>query len=439
MGKGISRPSRTTWAFALLPLMMLATRADFTPTSVTPDARTLDANGQRVTRRWGEHATADFTGVTQDAMLMEGGNEDSPWIGIRDDTDKHTLIRFDLAGIPPGTRIHDARLRIFWEVAYGAADQGKSGYMINLYRVADPERRGMWVENQATKSMRRTGVPWATSGDIFSSLSSTPVDRTFSHPKAYGDGAENFWAEWNVTSAVQGWISGDFPNQGFLLDGRNTLGLDAIAHSSEHPDATTRPYLEITYAGRGSYPVQVSGVRAQYRDGQTFITWQEIATTDPETAYRIYRHTLPITADNLPAAELLDEVPQGSATFPRLNENGGRLSTPFSGGPLPDLSGLYVYTVESSGPHYYAVTSVVRGSENQAIDLSNSTGPEIEKVSVVSPVLQSLEDPNPLASGNRQVFIVWLGRFDPAGRLTDYGYANRRSVPFIFRIITPEV
>jgi len=42
-------------------------------------------------------------------------------------------------------------------------------------------------------------------------------------------------------------------------------------------------------------------------------------------------------------------------------ENNGRLSTPFTTGPLPDRTGLYVYTVASPGQHYYAVTSVVRG------------------------------------------------------------------------------
>jgi hypothetical protein len=35
--------------------------------------------------------------------------------------------------------------------------------------------------------------------------------------------------------------------------------------------------------------------------------------------------------------------------------------------------------------------------------------------------------------------VVWLGRFDPTGRYSDYGYANRRSVPYLFRVTTPEV
>jgi|GEM_PF-2796947 len=397
------------------------------------------ANGARITQRWGEHATANYTGVTQDALLIAGGNENSAYLGIRDGEDKHTLIYFDLSAIPADTAIHQATLRIFFEVAYGVGDQNKSGYLFDLYHVADPEARGMWVEHEATATLRRASVPWTAAGNVFTSLSATPVARIFSHPKGYGLGAENFWSEWDVTSAVQGWFTNAFPNQGFLLDGRNTLGQDAIAHSSEHATASTRPYLQVTYAGTGAYPTQVSGVQAQYRDGQTFITWNEITGSDPETTYRIYRHTSPITSDNLASAELLDEAPQSSATFSRLAENSGRLSTPFSGGPLPDGIGLYVYTVESSGARYYAVTSVVRGNENRTIGAGNSAGPVTETVAQVSPVLQYREFTDPQASGNRHVYVVWLSRFDPTNRYSDYGYTNRRSVPYIFRVTTPEV
>ena len=424
---------RRLWILSCLTFFALVPASDL-------DAQGKFANAEpRITRRWGENATADLAGVTQDCLLIGGGNEDSANLGIRDSQDKHTLIYFDLSAVPAGTTIVKATLRIFFQVAYGVGDQDKSGYMMDLYRVADVEGRGMWVENEATRTQRRSGVPWTGSGDVFTSLSATSVDRAFSHPKGYGLAAENFWSEWDVTSAVQGWVNGTFSNQGFFLDGRNTLGQDAIANSSEHPTASTRPYLEITLAGTGAYPPQVSGIQAQYRDGQTFITWSEIASSDPETTYRIYRHTSAITSDNLGSAELLDEVPQDSAAFSRLAENSGRLSTPFSGGPLPNGTGLYVYTVESSGARYYAVTTVVRGNENRTVGAGNSAGPVTETVTQTSPVLQYREFADPLASGNRHIYIAWLGRFDPTSRYSNYGYANRRSVPYIFRVTTPEM
>jgi hypothetical protein len=200
--------------------------------------------------------------------------------------------------------------------------------------------------------------------------------------------------------------------------------------------------LEITCAGTGAYPAQVSGVQAQYHSGQVFITWDEIGSADPETAYRVYRHTSAITEDNLFESEMLDEARAGSASFPRLLEsdwiNTSQVSTPFSQGPLPKGKGLYVYTVESAGDHYYAVTSIVRGNENRSVKPANSAGPVRESVAAVNPVLQALEVPDLLAAGNRQVFMVWLGRFDSSGRYVDYGYSNRRSTPYLFRIITPE-
>jgi len=398
----------------------------------------LGAIQPRITQRWGEHGTADFRSVTQDRLLIEGGNENGDYLGIRDFEDRHTLLRFDISALAPGTAIHRARLRLYWDVAYGTEGQGKSGYLMNLYRIADPAGYGMWLEDQVTTAQRRDGVPWTPSGGLFTSLSAEPVDRVFSHPRGYGQALEGQWVEWEVTAAVQGWVAGAYPNQGFLLDGRDTLGLHAVAHASEHGSVATRPYLEITYAGTGSYPDQVSAVQARHGQGQTFITWAEDVGGDLETAYRVYRHLAPITKANLDLAELIDEVPQNSATFERLEENNHRLTTPFSDGPLPPGIGLYVYTVESAGTYYYAVTRVVRGNENRHIAPPNQAGPLDEQVTAVHPVRQHLESPNPWAPGNRQVFAVWLGRFDPTGRYTDYGYANRRSVPYLFRIITPE-
>lgn len=392
----------------------------------------------RITRRWGEHSTAQFKLVSRDALLVGGSNENGSYLGIRDSDEKHTVLFFDLSAVPSGTQVYQAKLRLFWEVVYGAADQGLSGFEMNLYRITDPDQLGMWIEDQVTVTERRTGVPWTAGGGIFSSISAKPIDHVFSNPKAYGLGAENCWMEWDVTEAVRDWVANRFPNQGFLLDGRQTLGLDAIACSREHLIETTRPYLEVTYAGAGSYPEPVSGVQAQYTNGQTFITWNEAADGDSETAYRIYRHTVPLTIASLDEAELIDEAPQGSAIFDRLNENNHRLSTPFSQEPLAQGIGLYVYTVETSGTHYYGITRLVRGNENRGVGSDDTTGPIEETVQAASPVLQYREDPSPLASANRHVFLVWLGRFDPLGVYTNFGYANRRSVPYLFRVITPE-
>lgn len=56
------------------------------------------------------------------------------------------------------------------------------------------------------------------------------------------------------------------------------------------------------------------GVSALYQSGQTFITWTEQADLSGEQ-YNVYRHTEPITAQNLGQAAGLYAVPEGSGRF----------------------------------------------------------------------------------------------------------------------------
>ena len=398
----------------------------------------------RITERWGEHATATHNSVTRDATITPGDNINTDVLTIRSREDasgfdQHTLFYFDLSALPKSTRIFSATLRVYFEQINAAGDSSKflSGYNLDLYRILDPDGRGMWSENQATLVERAPGVPWTLAGDLLASIGATPVATCFSQMYGYGMNAEAVWREWDVTSTVTDWVNGGM-NQGFFLDGRNTHGQAANMASSEAADAGTRPYLEITYEGSGSYPAQPSAVNASFGNGQTFVTWQETAETSDEFVYRIYRHTAPITTATLDAATLVDTAGRGSSLFPRLAVNGGRLSTPFSGGPLHDGTGLYVYTAEDAGPHYYAVTSVLRGNENRSVTAGNSTGAVNEKVESVLPMLQGIELENSsYPQGRFYHYTVWLGSFDPDGRYAGTGYANRRSVPFLFRVTTP--
>ena len=52
--------------------------------------------------------------------------------------------------------------------------------------------------------------------------------------------------------------------------------------------------------------LEVTGIQAVHRDGQTFITWKDMAEGEEGAKYRysLYRADRPITADNLGQAEL---------------------------------------------------------------------------------------------------------------------------------------
>ncbi len=117
-----------------------------------------------------------------------------------------------------------------------------------------------------------------------------------------------------------------------------------------------------------------TGIQVFHNSGQTFITWGELPSGSYGERYRVYAASLPITRETLPQADLLADVPPGSAEFlaGRMTDpasgNWGqrfflRLSARSGGGEVPPGQGLLVWTVSradlgdnGSGVRYYAVT-----------------------------------------------------------------------------------
>ena len=61
-------------------------------------------------------------------------------------------------------------------------------------------------------------------------------------------------------------------------------------------------------------PVQVTGLAAFHRSGQTFLTWNEVSTLSGEE-YRVYRHTEAITSANVASASRLATLPEGTSIY----------------------------------------------------------------------------------------------------------------------------
>ncbi|KKK92855.1 hypothetical protein LCGC14_2698730, partial [marine sediment metagenome] len=139
--------------------------------------------------------------------------------------------------------------------------------------------------------------------------------------------------------------------------------------------------------------------------------------------YRIYRSAGPITAANLPAAELLDEIWPLSGYDGRMHEHltrgedwmglnpandvprycierppGGVLSAkgakPWHGKGLPLHTGLYVHRPAKAGKGYYAVTVLSGGVENTVnIGPGNSLArPVTETIGAGEPILYRVMD-----------------------------------------------
>ncbi len=152
-------------------------------------------------------------------------------------------------------------------------------------------------------------------------------------------------------------------------------------------------------------PPQPTNLAAVHRSGQTFITWTERGDLSGEH-YRIYRHHLPINTANLAQARPLLEVAEDSGRFyaNRYNVDSSgvwqpRYSDRFVisdfAAPLAPGVGLLVWQLHSaelggltSGPGYYAVTTVDSQGQENRTDFSgaNSIGPIAELIADPLPV-----------------------------------------------------
>jgi hypothetical protein len=184
----------------------------------------------------------------------------------------------------------------------------------------------------------------------------------------------------------------------------------------------------LTAVGKQSGAQVPSGIHAEHRAGQTFVTWNELALTGKR--YRVYRAQVPlVSSGDLALADLLGEVDDKS-TRNQARSLATRVEQTWiiaPGGPaLSQAQGLFVYTSEAaSGSAYYAVTSVSSGKENKTLQPgANATTQALEETPAPpEPVLQ-LKD----AAG--ELWGHWVGNratpFQPALSLwPSHGYNFR--------------
>lgn len=191
-------------------------------------------------------------------------------------------------------------------------------------------------------------------------------------------------------------------------------------------------------------PNQASQVMAAFRNGQTFVTWQEVA--QPNVSYRIYRSRRPFeTADQLNDKTLLATVNDYTSLNLMASVNRmkfskivppepyrleARINYVIEAGqpPLTDSTGLFVYTAKENSASYYAVTVVVNGVENRSLyDVSNGNvthKPAQERLQRVKAVPQNSTD-----------YVHWTSdvdtRFYPA-------MGSKPSLAYNFRVHAPQ-
>jgi len=140
-----------------------------------------------------------------------------------------SLIKFDISSIPPDTEIESAVLYLYY---YAWGMNNPAGRDINLYRITSD-----WVEETVTWNIQPS---YASQPTTYATVpSSTGV-----------------WNEWDVTSDVQGFISGSSVNYGWKLTDENYWGTFDIPQpfwrSKDFSGDDVLPYLEIETENGGS-------------------------------------------------------------------------------------------------------------------------------------------------------------------------------------------
>ena len=150
---------------------------------------------------------------------------------------KRTLIQFDLSSIPPGATIDSATLHLFMHVA------PLTDRTIAIHRIAASWTEGTLLPASGVTWLTRDGTnAWATHGGDYVS---TPSD-------SFSTGTTSeVWVEKDLTTDVQAFVDGTYPNDGWLIkdvaESSTVMKATKFASSEYDDDITKRPYLEVTY------------------------------------------------------------------------------------------------------------------------------------------------------------------------------------------------
>jgi len=237
-----------------------------TPVTVTFEVVDPVAAGGRPTVSFqdGVSPTPAYEG-TRDAMIFEGAPDKNHGASTAcrvsaDDPpgqkkQRCTLLKWDLASIPPGSVVQSASLTLV------GTDRS---YAFDLFEMKRP-----WVERQVTWNESAQGKPWETPGakgrqDCGSVSLGQVKFKTANTSAAFELNAA-------AVAAVQSWVDDPSTNFGFMIAGDKKDDLDFA--SREHVSAASRPKLTVVFskgtgtaakAAAGAHELEVTGLITQW-------------------------------------------------------------------------------------------------------------------------------------------------------------------------------
>lgn len=238
------------------------------------------------------------------------------------------LIKFDISSLPTGSTINSAALYVYLVESYDYPGRTRT---YTTYRIPSN-----WSESIVTWS---DALPYAEA------YGSTGVT----------DGAWD-WYSFDVTSLVQAWHDGTYPNYGIMLRGPEWSGSDSSWKAFSTRESSADPYLVINYTPP---PPPTLGV------SPTFLRFQAYGTgPNPEPQA--------VTISNITEGSLdWSAAKVGEASWLEMDETSGSTVTPSS----PDTMNVSVVDVSSLAyGTYTGRISVTKTSEptdcsNRAIDV----------------------------------------------------------------------
>jgi len=149
---------------------------------------------------------------------------------------RHGLLRFDLASLPPGAIVESATLSLHL-LQHDPGDMS-----VALHRVdaawTEGTRDGSGAADGATWHTHDGTLAWGTSGGDYAAAAVDTVAVT---------SVDGQRSEWDLTALAQQWVSAAAPNHGLLLRYASGASVDHAFASSDHPLASTHPRLTVAY------------------------------------------------------------------------------------------------------------------------------------------------------------------------------------------------
>ena len=175
-------------------------------------------------------AAGEDTYIAAASSVQNYGTQTNLITDSQNSSGVRSLLRFDLSAVPAGATILSATFEMYYFYTRVANTES-----LRLHRALRD-----WTETGATWRTYDGANNWTTQGGDYDPaiVASATLTATV-----------NLWKSWNVTSLVQGWVGGAYPNQGMLLESQPASGnKERHFYSSDYvTNPALRPKLTIVY------------------------------------------------------------------------------------------------------------------------------------------------------------------------------------------------